>query len=78
MNLTDDQKHIQNVAINLIAANKQAGPLSDDLTAELVKVCANAFIDLNRAANAMEAIATFMAHEQMAKGNKSSIIKPGG
>lgn len=85
LSLTPDQMHIRNVALRLIEklgkdepGQPPEAPEDKKLMEDAVKVIANAFIDLNRAANAMEAIATFMANDIQARQQKSSIIKPGG
>lgn len=80
MNLTSDQQHIRNVAIRMIGlATKDAQNKTEEaLIEDMIKVIANACIDLNRCANAMENIGALLAAQALNGSSKSPIIKPGG
>jgi uncharacterized protein YbjQ (UPF0145 family) len=74
----NDQQMIRNVAIKLmgvLAADAQT-KTHEDLIEEAVKVGANALIDLNRIADALETLAGVAV--VMANTPKSSIIKNPG
>ena len=73
--MTNDQMHIQNVALRLIDAMHSNKEPDAELTRDLVKVVANMAIDLNRTANATEALVQLkLLEQQNASKPKKSII----